>query len=391
MYAVDEEERIIANHRISVSHNLSQLRDAIKRLVPNAPIEVSSVEGAVVLSGIASSGADAEDARRLARRLVKSDDDIVNNISIVEPNQVNLRVRIAEVQRSVLKEFGVNWDTAHLFGDFTFAFFSGSPIIPAANPVLTGGSPPAEVIRRNAGTNSLFGGFNDANHSVNSLLDALDSEGLVTILAEPNLTAVSGKPATFLAGGEFPIVLRGADNTTSVQFKQFGVSLAFTPTIIASNRISLQVNPEVSQLSSAGAVQMDGIAISALSTRRAQTTVELGSGQSFAIAGLIQNNTQSDLEKFPGLGELPILGTLFRSDRFRRNESELVIIVTPYVVRPVNPGTRLALPTDGYIAPNDTDRLIRGHSHQVNLERRRPMPRGQGVQGLVGPAGFLLD
>jgi pilus assembly protein CpaC len=205
LYAVDEEDRVLTNQRITVSHNLTQLREAIKRVVPNAPIEVNSIDGTIILSGRANTGVQVEDARRIARQFVKTDESVVNTIHVSEPNQVNLRVRVAEVSRSVLKAFGVNWDTASLAGDFTFGLFHGSPIIPAGSPVLTGGGPPALVSRRNFGTNSLFAGFNDANNSVNSLLDALDSEGLVTILAEPNLTAVSGKSATFLAGGEFPV------------------------------------------------------------------------------------------------------------------------------------------------------------------------------------------
>jgi pilus assembly protein CpaC len=391
LYAVDEDDRVLTNQRITVTHNLGQLRDSIRRLIPGAPIEVNSIDGAIVLRGAAANGAQADDARRLARRLVREDDQVVNAIHVVEPNQINLRVRIAEVARSVLKVFGVNWDAATVLGDnFSVGIAQGSNVIvPDSDGLLNLFGGPIQV--RNANTNSFFGSFVDSKNGINTLLDALDSEGLVTILAEPNLTAVSGKSATFLAGGEFPIPVTQEPGVVSITYRQFGVSLAFTPTIIGANRISLNVNPEVSQLSNTGAVSVAGFNVPSLSTRRATTTVELASGQSFAIAGLIQNGVTHDLSKFPGLGDIPVLGTLFRSNRFQRNESELVIVVTPYVVRPVDASTRLALPTDGLIHSNDADRLLLGHARRVNLERRRPSVVGQGGQGLVGPAGFVLD
>jgi pilus assembly protein CpaC len=201
---------------------------------------------------------------------------------------------------------------------------------------------------------------------------------------------VSGESATFLAGGEFPILVPDNDNRTTVQFKQFGVSLAFKPVLINDNHISLKVNPEVSQLSSAGAVQFNGFVVPALTTRRAQTTVELGSGQSFVIAGLIQNNVTHDVSKLPGLGEIPVLGALFRSDRFRRNESELVIIVTPYIVRPVSAPV-LAAPTDGLVPASDADRYIYGRSHGTRATSAPSGPIGPDGQGLIGPAGYVLD
>ncbi|MFZ0695346.1 MAG: secretion system protein, partial [Alphaproteobacteria bacterium] len=221
------------------------------------------------------------------------------------------------------------------------------------------------------------------------------SEGLVSILAEPNLTAVSGESANFLAGGEFPIPTpqpgqTGGAATITVTFKQFGVSLSFTPTVLKNNLINLKVVPEVSQLSTTGAVQIDGFQIPALTTRRAETTVELGSGQSFAIAGLFQNDTTNNLSKFPGLGDLPVLGPLFRSNQFQRNETELVIIVTPYIVRPVS-GMKMASPTDGLVAPNDYDRVLLGQAYKPQLQDKNPAPVGPDGKGLSGPVGFMMD
>lgn len=207
------------------------------------------------------------------------------------------------------------------------------------------------------------------------------------LLAEPNLTALSGETASFLAGGEFPVpVAQSADgdgNTITVEFRQFGVSLAFTPTVLSANRISMRVRPEVSALSQQGAVEFGGFSIPALSVRRAETTVELGSGQSFAIAGLIQNNRTLDADKVPGLGDIPILGELFRSDRFTREETELVIIVTPYIVRPV-PAHLMASPTDATHGTEGSQRLA--------LSSGTPVPGAAAAGGgLVGPVGFVVD
>ena len=201
---------------------------------------------------------------------------------------------------------------------------------------------------------------------------------------------MSGETAEFLAGGEFPVLVPGSNGRVTISFKQFGVSLAFTPTLIGGATISLKVKPEVSQLSSVGAVEVSGFTIPALTTRRAETTVELGSGQSFAIAGLMQNNITRDINRFPGLADVPVLGSLFRSDQFRREESELVIIVTPYIVRPVS-NQKLVLPTDGLTPPTDTDRVLYSRLYRPTLGRRPSGPNGRGASGLIGPVGFMLD
>ena len=379
IYAVDREERVLLNQRVSVSHNLSRLRATLKSMLPGSDVEVETMDKTLVLSGRVLSARDAEAAQRLAMRLVKDEKDLVNQISVVAPNQVHLRVRVAEVSRDILKQFGINWNAVFRTGNFLFGFATGLPAVNALGQSLV----------RNNGTNSIVGGFRNGSIDLNGVIDALDDEGLITILAEPNLTTVSGESATFLAGGEFPILVPENDKIT-VEFKQFGVSLAFTP-VLVGERISLKVNPEVSQLTTTGAVQLAGFTIPALTTRRAETTVELGSGQSFAIAGLLQNNITRDVSKLPGLGELPVLGGLFRSDRFQRNETELLIIVTPYIVRPVD-SKRLSTPTKGLTPPNDTDRLYRGKTHRPRLEKEKRVVHGRGARdGLAGPAGFLID
>ena len=379
LYAVDGQEHVLANRRITVSHNISRLRDALKAMVPDATIDARSVDSNVVLSGTVHTAAEAEEARRLATGIVNDPKKVLSNIAVTAPSQVYLRVRVAEVSRDVLKQFGINWDATLSSGSFLLGLASGNPVMAAGN-----------FLTRNAGTNSVFGSLSKGKLDLNGLIDALDDEGLITVLAEPNLTAISGKPANFLAGGEFPIIVPDTNNRATVAFKQFGVSLAFTPTILGPDRISLHVNPEVSQLSTAGAVQISGFTIPALTTRRAETTVELGNGQSFAIAGLLQNNITQDISKFPGLGDLPVLGTLFRSDKFQRKESELVIMVTPYIVRPISAG-RIAAPTDGLIPPTDTDRVLHGQLYRPSLEHGVKAPVVGDTHGAAAPLGFALD
>jgi pilus assembly protein CpaC len=204
-------------------------------------------------------------------------------------------------------------------------------------------------------------------------LDAGETLGLVTTLSEPNLTALSGETAEFLAGGEYPIPIPQGIGVTTIEFKKYGVSLAYTPTVLANGRISIRVRPEVSELSSTGALKLDSVEIPALTVRRAETTVELGSGQSFMIAGLLSNNAQNSLTKMPGAGDIPILGSLFRSTNYRKGETELVIVVTPYLVNPVN-ANDIVLPTDGFQSPNDLQRLL-GHMESDGVTGgRRPMP-----------------
>ncbi|MGI9502883.1 MAG: type II and III secretion system protein family protein, partial [Geminicoccaceae bacterium] len=301
------------------------------------------------------------------------------------PTQVHLRVRVAEVSREVIKEFGINWETLFNSGNFTFGFASGRDLISSGGSIFRS---PA-----NAGGNAPcigFGSFNSGSASVSTAIDALAEEGLVTVLAEPNLTALSGETASFLAGGEFPIPVASDDNEIEIEFKEFGISLAFTPTVLGRDRISLRVKPEVSELSDNGAITINGLTIPALATRRAETTVELGSGQSFAVGGLLSNDVQNTVSKFPGLGDLPVLGTLFRSQRFQTNETELVILVTPYLVSPVSDPI-LATPADGYQAPNDIERILEGRLHHARIKPGRGGPQGPDKQRLVGPIGFVLD
>jgi len=306
-------------------------------------------------------------------------------VTLTDSNQINLRVRIVEVSRDLVKRIGFNIDALST-GKFAFG------IAALGATTTTGAFPGAPILVRNNGVSNLVGTGRVAGIDLNAVVDAMENEGLATILAEPNLTAVSGETASFLAGGEFPIpVPQDNGNAITVQFKKFGVSLNFIPTVLSGERIALKVAPEVSQLSESGAVVLDGFSVPSLTTRRAETSVELASGQSLAIAGLIQNNMRTDAQKVPGLGDIPILGALFRSNGFRRNETELVIIVTPYLVRPVAPTARLATPVDGLIPANDIDRAARGKVYREQIGPRASRAAGPTASGLIGPAGFALD
>ena len=363
-----------------------------------------------MITGNVSSAGAAEEIKHLANGFVTDDKQLVDRVTVDRPYQVNLRVRIAEVSRSVTKELGINWETVERPGSFVFGLATGNPVVgtggsggsltPIAPPLTptsltTSGGTALGLFNRNAGvggttTDSFSAGFNNSRNLIDTVIDALDQNGLVTVLAEPNLTAMSGETASFLAGGEFPIVIPGGSlGQSTVEFKQYGVSLAFTPVVLGDGRISMRVRPEVSELSNTGAVQISGTNIPGIVTRRTETSVELGSGQSFAIGGLLQNTNSDTINKVPGLGDLPVLGPLFRSTQYQHNESELVIIVTPYLVRPVS--GRIPAPTDAYVAPHDTDLYVAGRTTRPSEPSGGSAPVGPSGNGLLGPAGFTLN
>ena len=379
LYAVDEAENVLASVAIRVNLNLSRLRDAIRALAPRGDVDVTSIDDTLVLEGVVESALIAEDVRRLAVRIAGDEEAVINRLGVDAPNQVNLRVRIAEIARGVDKQLGFNWNIVGTLGGLSLSLFTTNPFASAVG-----------IAANNIHNHGVTADFNVKNWDFNALIDALEEEGLVTILAEPNLTALTGETASFLAGGEFPILVPDANGRVTIKFKRFGVSLAFTPTVIGENRINLHVRPEVSQLSNQNAVKLNDFDVPSLVTRRAETTVELGSGQSFAIAGLLQNNVTHDIRKFPALGDIPVLGALFRSDRFQRDESELVIIVTPYIVRPAS-RTRLAAPTDGFVPPHDVERLITGGTHRRNPVAGKPRTMDRSGKTLIGPVGFQLN
>jgi pilus assembly protein CpaC len=318
---------------------------------------------------------------------------------------VNLRVRFAEVSRSLAKEISGNLATrdgggGFLFGaqrgrDFVtigdldvsnlplvdassqFGLPNGSlslPFNPATGQFVTGGT--QYTFNQIAGGNILQAAGRLFGADVAAAFDLSERAGLTTTLAEPNLTTVSGETAEFRAGGQFPVPVSSGLGTTTVEFRNFGVSLTYTPTVLANGRISLRVRPEVSDISTQNSVTINGFAVPSVTTRMADTTVELGSGQSFMIAGLMQNSATSAVEKLPGAGDIPIIGALFKSNGWRKNETELMIVITPYLVKPVSDG-EIKLPTDGFNTPNDLERVLLGKVADRKEDQSRPSPTVQ--------------
>lgn len=375
IYATDKSGRTVYAANVQVGANVGSVEDMLRMAMPEAQIQAVPMNNLVLLTGTVSSPEDAAEAQRLTQAYVGEGTQIVSRLRSATPLQVNLKVKIAEVNRSMLKQIGVNLLAA---GDNGFRFLQGSGIY---LPEVGSGTDTdaGKIIRSTTGATigrvgSLFG------LDLISSIDLAVNDGLATVLAEPNLTALSGETASFLAGGEFPVPISQAQGAVTVEFKQYGVGLAFTPIVLADGRISMRVRPEVSELTNEGSIKIGSFAIPGLTTRRAETTVELGSGQSFMIGGLIRNTNTNNINKAPFLGDLPILGALFRSTQFRRQETELVIIVTPYLVRPTS--GRLRLPTDGYRAPSDPQLNIEGQSF-TGVSGPRPAPGAVPSPGLT--------
>ncbi len=310
-------------------------------------VKITPTPNGYTITGHAETPGDAERVLSALRPYLAPGQTIDNRLAVNAPLTVNLQVRVVEVQRTVTRQLGVNWSAA----------LTNTPSTLVAGASIVNRLVDATNIPDQAGI-----GFFGANGHINAVVDALAQDQLAVILAEPNLTAQSGETASFLAGGEYPIPIAQQNNTISIEYKPYGVSLAFVPTVISADRISLKVRPEVSQLTQQGAVDITNgsltLHVPALTVRRAETTVELGSGQSFAIAGLLSDNSTQNARGLPFLGELPILGALFRSTAYQRGQTELVIIVTPYLVRPVSRPTALTVPTAGMVLSNDLDRIL---------------------------------
>jgi pilus assembly protein CpaC len=324
---------------------------------------------------------------------------VINLLTVEGEEQVMLRVSVAEVQRTTLKQFGINIGAMVNSGNFTTAVLSsnGLPLTAAALGTLptpgigTAGDVAGALQLFNNGPSTAFGNsgvatlWQSGNQAVGGALRALERDGLIKTLAEPNLTAVSGEPAKFLAGGEYPVPVVDSLGQVSVVYKEYGIGLAFTPVVLSEGRISLKIESEVSELTLEGAVVLQGIQIPALKKRQANSTVELPSGGSIAIAGLLSEDSRRNVDGFPGLKDLPILGTLFRSNDFQRHETELVVIVTPYMVRPVA-RQELARPLDGLGDPTDRKANFLGHINRV-YGGGRPAPVGD----LKGDYGFIVE
>ncbi|MEO6388312.1 MAG: type II and III secretion system protein family protein [Croceibacterium sp.] len=393
VYASNNSGDIIWSANVRVGSNLDSVDQMLHLAMPEANIQVATMgTNTVLLTGTVAAPEDAAEAERLVSAFVGDGANVVSRLRMATPLQVNLRVRFAEVSRSLVRNLGVNLTTVDRTSGFKFGVgqgrtagitqFTPTSIDPTTGAVIpagplgvgrTTGPAGSSVLSNIAGGTTLgaFGRF--LGLDIGSALDLAERDGLVTTLAEPNLTALSGETAEFLAGGEFPIPLSQGLGTTTIEYKKYGVSLAYTPTVLANGRISIRVRPEVSELSNQGAVTVNNFTIPALTVRRAETTVELGSGQSFMIAGLLSSNSQNTIDKAPGAGDIPILGNLFRSTEFRRGQTELVIVVTPYLVRPVN-DSDIHLPTDGFQTATTGEQLLLNRDQSGVDGATRPMP-----------------
>jgi len=318
LIAIGADDKPLAKIQIIVGYNYADLQRLIGQDVPNANVKITATPAGINLSGVVPNDETAEKVRAAAQRYVSDKDTVINHLQVAGPAQVNLRLRVAEVSRSVTKQLGFNWESVVSAGSFTFGLATGRTVPTGIAGLITRAGPLTGVTSA-VSANSSLANLSTGRATVNTLIDALAEEGIVTILAQPNLTATSGQVASFLAGGEFPIPVAqtggtaGAAPVITVEFKPFGVRLDFVPTVLSSDRISIKVRPEVSELTTNGAINLNGLTIPALNVRRAETTVQLGSGESFAIAGLIRNSNATDISKYPGLGDLPVIGPLFRS------------------------------------------------------------------------------
>lgn len=392
LFALSRDGSPIVSYTVTVQRDQQALQSALQSEGGDGGVHLLRTPHALVLQGSVASPAAAATLQDFAQKQLGPGESLVNQLRVTGSVQVNLRVRVAEVSRSITRDLGFNWNTVFKAGSFLIGLQTGLGTAAPASlaPLGLGGLPntgTAGLLNNVFGTaNGTLGASVASNQATGTqVLDAMASEGLVTMLAEPNLTTTSGEPATFLAGGEYPVPISQALGVTTIVYKTFGVSVGFTPTVLSDGMISMKVNPEVSALSTAGSFTQNGFTVPALTTRRAQTTVQLASGQSFAIGGLIQNDAQNSVTKVPWIGDIPILGALFRSTSFQRNETELVIVVTAYAVKPVD--SVPALPTDFIRQPSDVERLLLG---QV-AARAGPGFDPERLPRLRGESGFLFE
>jgi pilus assembly protein CpaC len=373
--ALDSDGHTLVQYNVTVqptAFGAHQAQTMIGRLVAGSHVEVRPQGHGLLLTGSVSNAQDAQQAITIAKGYATEAQTIDNELSITAPIQVTLNVRIAEMSRNVVRNLGVNWSALGSIGRI--------------------GTLPALLLNANASTVSCGSASSGSipicpGGNFNGVIDALAQDNLAHVLAEPNLTARSGQPASFQVGGEFPIPVSQTNGAISISYKDYGIMLSFLPTVLSDGRIDVHVKPEVSQLDKSNGLTVSSgtstLIVPALTVRRAESTVELGSGESFAIAGLLQQTTQDNANGIPGVGETPVLGALFRDTAFQKTEDELVIVVTPYIVRPVDNPAALHLPTDGYHTPPDLQRLL--------LMRQTATTEPAVPVRIPGNAGFVVE
>ena len=383
-----ENKKMVGVFDVEVSYDITRLTNELQRRFRGSHLEASTVNGRIMLSGEVIDAATLDKAVTIARQFGP---EIINTVSVMQPQQVMLEVRFIEISRSASRELGVQWNR---FGGNSIANVGNNtsaaqlPITPSggssiySNPGVTSGGTngsATEIMRSAAVSAGVLSGANPfgfllaritaGGASTDVAINALEQKGLARSLAEPNLVALSGDTASFLAGGEYPIPVAGSFGQITVDYKKYGVGLAFTPTVLGGSLINLKIEPEVSQIDTTHSVSIsNGISIPALIVRRASTTVELRDGQSFAIGGLLQNDNKNQIDQLPWLGSVPVLGALFSSKSYQKNETDLVIIVTPHLVRPARPGDGLKTPVDDSLPANDADMFLLGKTEVTRPE-----------------------
>ena len=372
---LDASGRTILSLRIRVDAGVSALQDTLSRVMPGSQVRAEAVNDSIILTGQVGSPGEADRATQVARAFVAAPEKVINMMTIGGSDQVMVKARVIEVQRNAVKQLGVD-ATALVQGIGDGLRFAQTATFAVSGSQLGGGSL----------------GYSDG--SLNTTLRAFERAGLVRILAEPNTTAVNGESAEFLAGGEFPVpVGRDNDGNILIEFKPYGVRLAFRPVVLSEGRISLQLSTEVSELSTQGAFTLGGTAdnaliIPALAVRRASSTVELPSGGSLMIAGLLREDLRQNIDQLPGLGSVPVLGALFRSRDYISGETELVIILEAYIVKPTSPGT-LQTPADGLVIANDAQTILFG---QLNQRYGGGTATAAAPDaGWTGPVGYVIE
>jgi pilus assembly protein CpaC len=384
----DADGQQVASYDIAVKRDLNGVRAALKQTLPYAAIQIEGIGEGVMLTGSVSSPIEAQQAGDLAARLVGGSDKVVNSIAVRGRDQVMLKVTVAEVRRDIIKQMGVDLSASMNYGTAVVNFNNSNPFTAAGGPLVAGNG---------LGLADITKGL----PSVTATMRAMESAGVVHTLAEPNLTAISGESATFIAGGEFPIPAGYSCDptthvcTTQITYKKFGISLNFTPIVLSEGRISLRVMTEVSELSNDNSITVtqsvtanttNSITIPSIRTRRAETTLEIPSGGSMAMAGLIQEQTKKAINGLPGLDSLPVLGGLFRSQDFVNNETELMVLVTPYVVRAVAQ-KELSRPDDGFAPASDSQSTLLAQINRIYGISGRTEPVGNYQTNF----GFIID
>jgi len=385
IFFFDGDGQQIAAYDIAVTRDLNGVRAALKQSLPNADVNIEGVGDGVILTGVVTSPADAQQAGELAARLVGSADKVVNSIVVRGRDQVMLKVTVAEMQRDIVKQLGVDLSGSLNFGTSVVNFNNVNPFSSSGKPLSA---------------NSIAGAFTGGGNNVTATMRAMERAGVVRTLAEPNLTAISGESASFIAGGEFPLpkglsctndLVFGRSCLIQVDYKKFGITLNFTPVVLSEGRISLRVMTEVSEISPDNSLTLDQgggntLTIPSIKTRRAETTLEIPSGGSLAMAGLIHEQTKQAINGLPGLMQLPVLGTLFKSRDYINRQTELIVMVTPYVVRAVAQKD-LSRPDDGFVDPSDPSSAMTS-----SLNRIYGIPaRAETVQPKRNVFGFITD